>query len=134
MLFSIIYELLLKQLIAKYPNGFVYVDDIAIIVKSQEELERPFADVSVWGSQMGIRFRPEKTEVFLFHRPKSPKSEVTKHMWWGNSRLPVRDPIFTYLGHTLAGTGNKGKARDALFASLQAQIAAYYELPLTSFK
>ena len=46
----------------------------------------------------------------------------------------MRDPIFTYLGHAIAGTGYKGKARDALFASLQAQIAAYYELLLTSFE
>ena len=47
LLFFIVYELLLKQLIAKYPNSFVYVDDIAIIVKSQEELERLFAGLSV---------------------------------------------------------------------------------------
>ena len=55
-------------------------------------------------------------------------------MWCGNSRLPVRDPIFTYLGHTIPGNGYKGKARDALFASLQDQMAAYYELPLTRFE
>ena len=134
LLFSIVYELLLKQLVIKYPNAFVYVDDIAIIVKTQDELECLFADLSVWESQIGIRFNPEKTEVFHFHRPNSPKSGVPKYVWWGNSRLPIRDPIFTYLGHTIAGTGYKGKARDALFASLQAQVGAYHELPLTSFE
>ena len=114
LLFSIVYELLLKQLILKYPNAFVYIDDIAIIVKSQDELDRLFAHLSVWGSQIGIRFNPDKTKVFHFHRPKSPKSGVPKYVWWGNSRLPIRDPIFTYLGHTIAGTEYKGKARDAL--------------------
>ena len=134
MLFSIVYELPPKQLIAKYPNAFVYVDDIAIIAKSQEELEHLLAYLSVWGSQIGIRFNPEKTEVFHFYRRNSPNSGVPKHVWWGNSCLPVRDPIFTYPGHSIAGTGYKGKARDALFASLQAQMAAYYEPPLTSFE
>ena len=118
LLFSIVYELLLKQLILKYPNAFVYVDDIAIIVKSQDELEHLFADLSVWGSQIGIRFNPDKTEVFHFHRPNSPKSGVPKYVWWGNNRLPVRDTIFTYPGHTIVGTGYKGKARDALYVSL----------------
>ena len=42
--------------------------------------------------------------------------------------------MFTYLGHTIAGIGYKGKAKDALFAALQAQVAAYTVLPLTSFK
>ena len=87
----------------------------------------------MWGSQIGIRFHPEKNEVFPFHRPFSPMSGIPKHMWWGNRRFPVRDPIFTYLGHTIASTGYKGKGRDALFASIQAQITAYYEVPLTSF-
>ena len=48
LLFSIVYELL-KQLIAKYPKPSVYVDGIAIIVKSQDEIERLFAHLSVWG-------------------------------------------------------------------------------------
>ena len=47
-LFSVVYELLLKQLMIKYLNAFVYVNDIAIVVKSQHELERLFADMSVW--------------------------------------------------------------------------------------
>ena len=42
--------------------------------------------------------------------------------------------MFTYLGHTIAGVGYRGKARDALFAALQAQAAAYTILPLTSFE
>ena len=42
--------------------------------------------------------------------------------------------MFTYLGHTIAGVGYRGKARDALFAALQAQVAAYTILPLTSFE
>ena len=45
-----------------------------------------------------------------------------------------RDPIFTYVGRTIARTRYKGKARDALYASFQALIAAYHELPLTSFE
>ena len=81
-----VYELPLKQFIAKYPNAFVYVDDIAIIVKSQEELESLFADSSVWGSRVGIGFNSDKTEVFHFHRPHSSKSGVPKHVWWGSSR------------------------------------------------
>ena len=42
--------------------------------------------------------------------------------------------MFAYLGHTIAGVGYRGKARDALFAALQAQVAAYTILPLTSFE
>ena len=42
--------------------------------------------------------------------------------------------MFTYLGHTSARLGYRGKARDALFAALQAQVAAYTILPLTSFE
>ena len=60
----------------------------------------------------------KKTEVFHFHLPNFPKSGIVKYVWWGNSRLPVCDPIFTYPGHTIAGSRYKGKARDALFASL----------------
>ena len=47
--------------------------------------------------------------------------------------------MFTYLGRTIAGVGYGGKARDELFATLQAQVAAYMYhvpctiLPLTSF-
>ena len=33
--------------------------------------------------------------------------------------------MFIYLGHTIAGVGYRGKARDALFAALQAEVAAY---------
>ena len=33
--------------------------------------------------------------------------------------------MFTYLGHTIARVGYKGKARDALFAAPQARVAAY---------
>ena len=40
--------------------------------------------------------------------------------------------MFTYLGHTIGGVGYRGKARDALFAALQAQVAAYTTIPLTS--
>ena len=40
LLFAIVYELLIKRLVAKYPDTFVYVDDIAIIVKDYYELER----------------------------------------------------------------------------------------------
>ena len=106
------YKSLLRYLILKYPNAFVYVDDIAIIVKSQDELECLFADLSVWESQIEIRFNPDKTELFHFHRPNSPKSGVPKYVWWGNNRLPIRDPIFTCLGYTIAGTGCKGKVQD----------------------
>ena len=55
-------------------------------------------------------------------------------MWRGKDRLPIRNPIFTYLGHTIAGTGYNGKPWDAVFASVQVQTVAYYELPLTSFE
>ena len=55
-----VYDLLLKQLIANPPNAFVYIEDIAIFVKSQEELESLFDDLSVLGSQIGIRFNPDK--------------------------------------------------------------------------
>ena len=75
LLSSIVYEMLPKQLIAKYPNAFVYVDDIAIIVKPQEELASLFADLSVWGSQIRIRFNPDKTKVFHFHGPSLPSPE-----------------------------------------------------------
>ena len=38
-LFSIVYELLIKRLVSnKYPDTFVYVDDIAIIAKDYSEL------------------------------------------------------------------------------------------------
>ena len=67
-LFSIVYGWLPKQLVIKHPNAFVYVDDMAIIVKSHDEFECVFADASVWGSQIGIRCIPEKIEVFYFHR------------------------------------------------------------------
>ena len=42
--------------------------------------------------------------------------------------------MFTYLGHTIAGVGYRAKARDALFAALQAYRAAYTILPLPSFE
>ena len=134
LLLSMTYELPLKQLIAKYPHALVYADNVFIIVKSQEELECLFAHLSVWGSRIGIRFNPNRTETSHFHRPNSPKSGVPKYVWWGSGCLPVSDPIFTYLGHTNTGTGYKGKAQDALFAFLQAQMTAYYELPLTCFE
>ena len=40
--------------------------------------------------------------------------------------------MFTYLGYTIASVRYRGKARDTLFAALQAQVAAYTILPLTS--
>ena len=139
LLFAIVYELLIKRLIAKYPDTFVYVDDIAIIVKDYSELERLLTDLSAWRSQIGIQFNPNKTEWYHFHRPPSSGATLggaqqAKHIWWGQHRLDFKDPMFTYLGHTIAGVGYRGKARDALFAALQAQVAAYTILPLTSFE
>ena len=46
-------------------------------------------------------------------------------MWWGQYRLDLRDPMSNYLRHTIASVGYNGKAREALFAALQAQVAAY---------
>ena len=125
LLFAIVNELLIKRLIAKYPDTFVYVDDIAIIVKDYSELERLLTDLSAWGSQIGIQFNPNKTEVYHFHGPRSSGATLgvaqqAKHIWWGQHRLDFKDPMFTYLGHTIAGVGYRGKARDALFAALQA--------------
>ena len=39
-------------------------------------------------------------------------------------------PLFTYLGHTITGIGDKGKARDVLVTNLQSQIAEHGVLPL----
>ena len=47
LLFSIVYELLLKQLVIKHPNASVYVDDITIIVKSQDTYVRRSVRVGV---------------------------------------------------------------------------------------
>ena len=52
LLFAIVHELLIKRLIAKYPDTFVYVHDIAIIVKDSSELEQLLADLSALGSQL----------------------------------------------------------------------------------
>ena len=139
LLLAIVSELLIKRSIAKYPDTFVYVDDIAIIVKDCSELERLLTDLSAWGSQIGIQFNPNKTEVYHFHRPRSSGATLegaqqAKHMWWGHHRLEFKNPMFTYLGHTIAGVVYRGKARDALFAALQAQVAAHTILPLTSFE
>ena len=138
-LFAIVYELLIKRLIAKYPDTFIYVDDIAIIVKDYSELERLPTDLSAWGSQIGIQFNPNKTEVYHFHRPRCSGATLgdagqAKHIWWGQHRLEFKDPMFTYLGHTIAGVGYMGRAKDALFAVLQAQVATHTILPLTSFE
>ena len=103
LLFSIVHELLSKQLTSKYPNGFVYFDDIALIVNDYQQLEQLSADLIVWGSPIGIRFEPVKIEACHFHRPHAPKGPA--QIWWGCSKLPARDPIFTYLDHTIAGTG-----------------------------
>ena len=71
LLFAIVYELLIKCLMTKYPDTFVYVDDIAIIVKDYSELERLLTYLSAWGSRIGIQFNPNKTEVYHCHRPRS---------------------------------------------------------------
>ena len=86
LLFSIIYEVLLKQWVAKYPNAFVCVDDIAIIVKSQEELERLFADLSVWGSHIGIRFSPKRLRCSTFTDPILP-SHVFRNTCGGETAV-----------------------------------------------
>ena len=106
---------------------------------NSRRVERLLTDLSAWGSQIGIQFNPNKTEVYHFHRPRSSGAtsggaQQAKHIWWGQHRLDFKDPMFTYLGHTIAGVGYRGKARDALFAALQAQVAAYTILPLTSFE
>ena len=71
LLFAIVYELFIKRLIAKYPDTFFYVDDIAIIVKDYSELDRLLTDLSAWGSQIGIKFNPNKREEYHFQRPRS---------------------------------------------------------------
>ena len=53
-LFAIVYELLIKRLIATYPDTFVYVDVIAVLVKDYSDLEQLLTDLSPWGSQIGI--------------------------------------------------------------------------------
>ena len=56
----------------KYLDTFVYVDDIAIIVKNYSELKQLLTDLLAWGSQIGIEFNPSETEVYHSHRPWSP--------------------------------------------------------------
>ena len=48
LLFAMVYDLLIKCLIAKYPDTFVYVDDIAIIVKDYSELEQLLTRTRGW--------------------------------------------------------------------------------------
>ena len=102
-------------------------------------MEQLLTYVSAWGSQIGIQFNPNKTEVYHFHISLSSGATLggarqAKHIWWGQHCLEFKDPMFTYLGHTIARVGYRGKATDVLFAALQAQVATYTILPLTSFE
>ena len=139
LLLAIVPELLIKRLIAKYPDIFVFVDDFAIIVKDYSKLERLRTDLSAWGSKIGIQLNPNNTEVYDFYRPRSlgatlGDAEQAKHIRRGEHRLDFKYPMSTYLGHTIARVRYRGKARDALFAVLQAKVAAYTILLLTSFE
>ena len=109
-LFSIAYKLLIKRLITKYRDTFIYVDDIALIVKDYSELEQLLAYLSAWGSQNGIQFNRNETEVYHFHMPRSSVATLggaqqAKHMWWRQHRLEFKDPMFTYWDHTIVGVG-----------------------------
>ena len=55
----------------KYPDTFLYVDDIAIIVKDYSELEQLLTDLFASGLHIGMQFNPNKTEVYHFHGPRS---------------------------------------------------------------
>ena len=49
LLFSIVYNLSIKCLIAKYPDAFVYAGDVAIAVKDCSELEQFLIDLCTSG-------------------------------------------------------------------------------------
>ena len=51
--FAIVYTLLIKRLITKYPDIFVYADDSVTIVKDYTELGQLLADLSAWGPRLG---------------------------------------------------------------------------------
>ena len=76
LLLAIVCDLLMQCLIAKYPDTFVYVADIAIIVRDYSELEQLLTDLFAWGSHIGIQFHPNKTEVYHFHRPRSSRATL----------------------------------------------------------
>ena len=49
---------------------------LTILPSLSNELERLLTDLSAWGSQIGIQFNPNKTEVYHFHRPRSSGATV----------------------------------------------------------
>ena len=57
---GIVYDFLIKRLIGKYPDTFVYVDNIAIIVKDYSELEQLLTVLSAWGFRLGSSSIPTK--------------------------------------------------------------------------
>ena len=61
---------------------------------------------------------------------KISKTETVSPSLWHQQVLPVRPPIFTYLGHVLAHPTQEETAWDMVTSQLHHDLAAYWTLPL----
>ena len=107
----------------------MFVDDIAVRGATRESLLHTLDTLHEVAYTMGLRFNKDKTEVY--HWCKDYNLEPNT---WRHQLIPVRPPIWTYLGHVLAHPTQEDRAWDMVTAQLHHDIVAYRTLPLNAYE
>ena len=139
-LFVLVYETFHATLAKEFPEAsfFVYVDDIVVVTKNANNMQRVLKRVQELSLILGFQTNPGKTEVYKW--ATTPRARQKRHVpqhdvlrWNGKDRL-VRPPIFTYLGHIIAHPLWAQRARDEVLAKVESDLPRYRTLPLNAFE
>jgi hypothetical protein len=131
LMFLLYYELLLKELKLTYPSlkFFAYMDDLAFIANSPQEVQMVLSTLTELSHALGFRFNKGKTEIIFWGKHTGPK-----HIPWDGVDIPVHSGGFTYLGHPLTHTKFLTNTLHFLNQTFLQDISLYDRLPLNVFE
>ena len=124
-LFVLVYETFHATLAKEFPEAifFRYVDDIAVVTKNANDMQRVLKRVQELSLILGFQTNPGKTEIYKWATiPLAmQKRQVPQHgvLRWNGKDMLVRPPIFRYLGHLIAHPSRAERARDEVLAKVE---------------
>ena len=138
--FVLVYETFHATLAKGFPDAssFVYVDDIAVVTKNANEMQRVLKRVQ--DLSLILEMNPGKTKVYKW--AATPRTRQKRHMplhdvlrWNGKDILmQPPPPMFRYLGHTIVHPSWAQRARDEVLDEAESDLTRYGILPLNGFE
>ena len=139
-LFVLVYETFHATLAKEFPEAsfFVYVDNIAVVTKNANDMQRLLKRVQELSLILGFQTNPGKKEVSKWattprvrQKRQAPQHDVLR---WNGKDILVRPPIFRYLGYIIAHPSWAQRARDEVLAKVESDLTRYRALPLNAFE